>query len=137
MGVQVSLGQVATGNEPLAGSRENHSDARPLHAAVASWEACPTRDRDAFRNRQFLATFAFDLVQWFRAEEARLKAARSPQLVSLRRENHRLAQRLRELMSEAELGLEVTSGIRAFLMGWRFHEAWVPGDSATPKDHSH
>ncbi len=127
MGIQGTLGQVLSGNEPLAGGWGDRSESRPLHAAAASWEACPVRQRNAFRNRQFLATFAFDLVQWFRAEEATLKEAGSPQLGSRRRENHRLALRLRELMAEAELGLDITGGIRAFLQAWRDHQAWAPG----------
>ncbi|MBK9797205.1 MAG: hypothetical protein IPP58_12050 [Holophagaceae bacterium] len=108
-----------------------------MHGAAASWEACPALARDAFRNRQFLATFAFDLVQRFRAEEALLKAAKSPRLGSLRQENHHLALWLRDLMEEADQGLDVTPGIRAFLVAWRFHEAWVPGPATTPKALGH
>ncbi len=137
MSVRGSSGQVVTGKEPLTANGVDRSDARPLRAAVASWEACPTSDRDAFRNRQFLATFTLDLVQWFRAEEARLQEARSPLLVRRRRENHRLARRLRELMAEAGQGLDITSGIRAFLMAWRFHLERVPVPGLTRNSLGH
>jgi len=137
MGVLGSLSQGLAGREPLGGGWEQPSCAPSLHATAASWEACPALARDAFRNRQFLATFAFDLVQRFRAEEALLKAAKSPQLGSLRQEHHHLALWLRDLMAEAELGLDVTPGIRAFLVAWRVHEAWVPGPAATPKVPGH
>jgi hypothetical protein len=137
MGIQGALGQAAAGNEPFLGCWGNWADPHSLPAAAASWEACPADAKDAFRNRQFLATFTIELVQWFRAEEAKLKQTRSPHLVSRRREHHRLALRLRELMAEADLGLEVVSGIQAFLQEWRFHQEWIPSPTRPPEALGH
>ena len=91
-----------------------------LALKAASWTACPC---DPQRDRQFLANFAFDLVQLFRAEEAGLSQTRSPWLGERRRENRRLAQALRELMRRADQGQEVSHGIEVFLSAWREHQA--------------
>lgn len=133
MGVLGSLGQGLVGSGPFGGSRENQACGPSLQAMAAAWETCPAIAKDAFRNRQFLATFAFVLVQRFRAEEAALQQARSLRLERLRREHHRLALWLRDLMAEADLGLEVTGGIRAFLLAWHLYEDRAPGPAATPK----
>ena len=123
--------------EPLPGAWGAWSDGHLLHETAASWDACPAFQKDPQRNRRFLATFAVYLVQQFMSEEGRLKRDKSPTLASCRRENRRLALQLRDLMSEADRGLEVTSGIRAFLRAWRFHQERMPLRSAATEAQGH
>jgi len=129
MGVQEALGRGPMGAGPFAGSwscRVLDGDVDGLAEKATAWEACPDIQRDTFWNRQFLANFTFDLVQIFVAEERRLRQARSPLLAERRRQNHSLAQELRDLMRRADQGLEITEGIRAFLSGWRRHQEQSP-----------
>lgn len=134
MGFQEAIGQGAGFQGAFVGRWAPSATALGLAQEAASWTARPC---DAQRNRQFLANFAFDLVQLFRCEEVRLSQARSPLLAERRRENHRLAQSLRELMSQADQGLDVSSGIQDFLCEWRFRRelSLFPAESAGMTEH--
>ena len=107
MGVQGTMGRVDVVVEPHTGDSGIRPVAHPLKVAAAFWEACPAFQKDAQKDRQFLATFAIYLVQHFRAEESRLLRARTPKLARYRVENHLLALRLCDLMADAEVGLDV------------------------------
>lgn len=91
----------------------------PLKMAVASWQSGTASDRQA--DLRFLSTFAVYLVQHFRAEEARLDRAKAPDRAWRRDEHHRLVRQLQDLMSDLELGREVTGDIFAFLDAWSAH----------------
>jgi len=69
-------------------------------------------------NRRFLAVIAVHLVNQLRVEEARLRQSNPEGLTLQLTMNHALAQSLRELMLDADLGLDVTAGLRAFLGAW-------------------
>lgn len=125
MGFQEAAGQGAGFQGAFVGRWAPSATALGLAQEAASWTARPCETQ---RNRQFLANFAFDLVQLFRSEEVRLRQARSPLLARRRRENHQLAQSLRELMRQADLGLDVSSGIQDFLADWEWHQAQVSSD---------
>ena len=77
-------------------------------------------------NRRFLSTFAIYLVKQFRSEEERLRLARHQDLKCRINDNHRLAQHLRELMLDLDLGIDVTRGIRTFLGAWMRHRQYSP-----------
>lgn len=123
MGFQEVAGQSGIFRGASAGNGTPSATASGLAQEAAAWGAGPC---DALRDRQFLANFAFDLVQLFRAEEAQLSRTRSPRLEERRRENRRLAQALRELMRQADQGLDVSRGIQAFLRAWRGHQELSP-----------
>ncbi len=123
MGFQGGAGQSGMLPGSAAGNSTPWAMAHGLAQEAATWTTCPC---DAQRDRRFLATFAFDLVQLFRAEEARLSLVRSPLLGERRRENRRLAQALRELMRQADQGLDVSGGIQAFLRAWHCHQELSP-----------
>jgi len=120
MGFQEAAGQGGGFHGAFVGRWAPSATVLGLAQEAASWTARPC---DAQRNRQFLANFAFDLVQLFRCEEVRLRQVRSPLLAKRRRENHQLAQSLRELMRQADLGLDVSDGIQDFLADWEWRQA--------------
>ncbi len=134
MGFQEAAGQGGGLQGAFVGRWAPAVTAHGLAQEAASWT---TRPCDVQRNRQFLANFAFDLVQLFRCEEVRLSQAKSPLLAERRRENHHLARSLRELMGQADLGLDVSSGIQDFLCEWRFRRelSLFPAESAGMMEH--
>lgn len=134
MGFQEAAGQGGGFHGAFVGRWAPSATALGLAREVASWTARPC---DAQRNRQFLANFAFDLVQLFRCEEVRLRQVRSPLLAERRRENHRLAQSLRELMRQADQGRDVSSGIQDFLADWEWHQAQIPLDELAARISGH
>lgn len=97
-----------------------------LQQKATSWSACPDAQSDTLRNRQFLANLALDLVQIFLVEERHLRRAHSRLLADRRRQNHGLAQELRDLMRRADQGLDIAEGIRQFLSDWRQHQEQSP-----------
>ena len=123
MGFQETAGQGAGFQGAFVGRWAPSATALGLAQEAASWTARPC---DVQRNRQFLANFAFDMVQLFRCEEVRLRQVRSPLLAKRRQENHLLAQSLRELMRQADQGLDVSDGIQDFLADWEWHQAQIP-----------
>lgn len=90
---------------------------------------------DAEDHRQFLANLAWDLVQRFRREEAELHREHPRLLAHRRQENRALIQALRELMAKAELGLEVSAGIRHFLGQWQALKAGRLPDGSAAEGH--
>ncbi|WLT31915.1 hypothetical protein [Geothrix sp. PMB-07] len=92
-----------------------------LDLEAAAWLAGPGPSGDSCTNRHFLAVFAVYLVKQFREEEALLRRANRSAWICRRRANQRLAQWLRALMVEVDLGLDATAGIRAFLDAWQAH----------------
>jgi len=115
------MGKVDTATERAGGGWPSLSDDQALNLEAAAWLASASELVPPHRNQQFLSTFAIYLVKQFRTEEDQLRLAKAGSLAIRVGENHRLAEQLRGLMRELELGLEVTPGIRAFLLDWQRH----------------
>ena len=126
------MGEAAIEYSAFPGGRPARFASTALEAAIASWKASPEAQKDAFKNRQLLAQLSIQLVLGFRAEEDRLTRARAPELHKCQLENHRLALRLRDLMAEAERGLDVGPGLRALIeIRWRrLAQATLPSPSS-------
>jgi hypothetical protein len=94
-------------------------DVDQLKAAAEVWQRNPTKDGPS--NHRFLDLFAVYLVKHVRAEELRLQRSADPGLSWQRREHRRLVGRIRDLMGDGALGLDVTEGIQGFLEAWGLH----------------
>ena len=108
-----------------------------MQRAAEAWSANPPFQQDPQVNRQFMVQFAIILVQQFRTEEERLLRARAPQFARRRGENQRLALRVRDLLADLGLGLEVTPSIQQFLEAWRDHQQGLSGcaEAEAPREH--
>jgi len=107
------LGPGTEGRWPVA------PDVDHLKAAAEVWQRGATKDGSS--NRRFLDLFAVYLVKHVRAEELRLQRRADPALSWQRQEHRRLVGRIRNLMDDGALGLDVTEGIQGFLEAWGLH----------------
>ena len=126
MGSTATMGPSLVSFMPRQDGVESKPDLLELKLEVMVWERNPICQKNAHLNRQFLASFAINLVQRFRVEEAQLKQAKSPALANRRKANRHLALRLRNLMAAADQCLDVTGDIQTFLEAWRLHQEQVP-----------
>ena len=98
-------------------------DVNQLQIFTDTWLASDSLDQGM--NQQFLTKFAIYLVKYFRTEEARLEQAYAPGQQWHLKEHHRIVRQLRDLMLDAEFGLDVTSGIYRLLKTWRVHREFA------------
>ena len=129
------MGKLGKTQGVVAGNWYATSDVNQLKMAANTWVASEPKDRES--NRQFMTTFAVYLVKHFRAEEGRLERTHAPGQPWHLREHRRLVRKLRDLLGDMELGLDVTDGIRRLLEAWHVHQesAALRRETRSPMGH--